>query len=74
MKVATRANSRTWLIRVQRANDSRAVPDVMFGAVSEAGCLVVHGMADANARAAVNAELAPHVESAHADEDNPEDF
>ncbi|MGH1489391.1 MAG: phytanoyl-CoA dioxygenase family protein [Acidimicrobiales bacterium] len=51
-----------------------ADPDVMYEALDEAGCLVVHGMADDDACASVKAELAEYVEAAPAAEDDPTDF
>ena len=51
-----------------------ADPDVMYDALDQAGCLVVHDMADAGACARVRAELADYVEAAPAAADNPEDF
>ena len=39
-------------------------PDAMYGALDEAGCLVLHGMADADACERVSAELAEYVETA----------
>lgn len=49
-------------------------PGAMYGALDKAGCLVVHKMADADARAAVKAELADHVDAAKVAEDDPDDF
>ena len=51
-----------------------ADPDVMYDALDQAGCLVVHDMADEGACARVRAELADYVEAAPAAADNPEDF
>ena len=51
-----------------------ADPDVMYEALDQAGCLVVHAMADRDACAQVRAELADHVEAAPAAEDKPDDF
>ena len=51
-----------------------ADPDVMYDALDQAGCLVVHDMADGGACARVRAELADYVEAAPAAADNPEDF
>ena len=51
-----------------------ADPDVMYDAFDQAGCLVVHDMADADTCARVRSELADHVEAAPAAEDNPDDF
>ena len=51
-----------------------ADPDVMYDLLDQAGCLVVHGMADADACARVKAELADYVEAAVAADDKPEDF
>ena len=51
-----------------------ADPDAMYEAFDQAGCLVVHDMADADACAQVRSELADYVEAAPAAEDSPEDF
>lgn len=51
-----------------------ADPDVMYATLAEAGCLVVHDMADAATCVRVRTELADYVEAAPAEEDNPEDF
>lgn len=48
--------------------------DAMYDALDQAGCLVVHDMADDDACARVRAELADHVEAAPAAEDDPDDF
>ena len=42
--------------------------------LDEAGCLVVTGLADAATREALRAELAPHMERAKSDEDDPKAF
>ena len=49
-------------------------PDVMYAALDQAGCLVVHGMADGDTRGRVKAELADYVTAAPASEDDPDDF
>lgn len=49
-------------------------PAEMYAALGDAGCLVVHGMASADQVDAVRTELAGHVESAKAAEDDPDDF
>jgi ectoine hydroxylase-related dioxygenase (phytanoyl-CoA dioxygenase family) len=46
----------------------------MYAALDEAGCLVVHGMAGADATAAVRAELADHMTAARVADDKPGDF
>ncbi len=52
-----------------------ADPDLMYDALDQAGCLVVHGMADSDTCARVRAELADHVEAATAaEDDDPDDF
>lgn len=51
-----------------------ADPDVMYDALDEAGCLVVHDMADVDSCGRVRTELADHVEAAPASDDDPEDF
>lgn len=49
--------------------------DAMYAALDEAGCLVVHGMADGDTIAAVRSELAGHMRNARpAEDDDPEDF
>ncbi len=53
---------------------SDADPDVMYDALDQSGCLVVHGMADSDACARVRAELTDYVEAAPASNDNPVDF
>ena len=49
-------------------------PDVMYAALDEAGCLVVHNMFDLGTAEAVRVELADHVEAARVADDNPDDF
>lgn len=49
-------------------------PRAMYGALEEAGCLVVHDMVDAGPRASVKAELFGHVDAATAAKDDPDDF
>ena len=54
-----------------RAGDD---PAVMYEALDEAGCLVVHDMVDDSARADVQADLGEHLTGAKAAEDRPDDF
>ena len=49
-------------------------PDAMYEALDDAGCLVVHGMADADTTAAVRAELGDHMAAARVGIDKPDDF
>ncbi len=49
-------------------------PDLIYEVLDQAGCVVVHGMADADACAQVGAELSAHVTSAPASDDDPDDF
>ena len=49
-------------------------PDLIYEALDQAGCVVVHGMADADACAQVRAELSAHATSAPASDDDPDDF
>lgn len=59
-------------IPVHTASDSA---DLLAAALDEAGCLVVTGLADADARRAVVDELASHMEATPvATEDDPADF
>ena len=48
--------------------------DAMYAALDEAGCLVIHGMAQAETVATVRGELAEHVAAANAAQDDPDDF
>ena len=48
--------------------------DAMYAALDEAGCLVIHGMAQAETVATVRGELAEHVAAASAAQDDPDDF
>lgn len=48
--------------------------DVMYRALDEAGCLVVHDMADARAVSAVRSDLASYMAAAKAADDKPGDF
>ncbi len=48
--------------------------DIMYRALDEAGCLVVHDMVDAQTLAAVRSDLGEHMAAAKAADDRPDDF
>jgi len=49
-------------------------PDEMYRALDDAGCLVVHGMATAQAIATVKTELSDYMAATQVADDNPDDF
>ncbi len=49
-------------------------PDIMYRALDEAGCLVVHDMADARTVESVRSDLGAHMAAAKAADDRPDDF
>ena len=54
--------------------DSGENSDAMYDLLSEAGCLVVTGMAEQTTIDLVKTELGDYVQEAEAEEDNPEDY
>lgn len=54
--------------------ESNDDPNAMYAALAEAGALVVHDMISTDQIAAVREELFGHVQSATADDDDPDDF
>ena len=54
--------------------DSGENSDAMYDLLSEAGCLVVTGMAEQTTIDLVKTELGNYVQEAEAEDDNPEDF
>ena len=54
--------------------DSGENPDAMYDLLSEAGCLVVTGMAEQTTIDLVKSELADYMQEAESEEDDPENF